>query len=102
MFEAARPGGGGGTGKGVEAGKGWAQGRGQKGGGTAEETLLPPQPHALGALQAELSSRRMAGSPQAPRHLNMAPHPLPQQNGFHGEVNQDFPCRPHPKARHRE
>lgn len=79
MFEAARPGGGGGAlGKGwagVEAGKGWARDRDRQGWGTAEEMLLAPQPHALCALQSALSGRT-AGSPPSSHSLKHGSPPF--------------------------
>lgn len=104
MFEAARPESGGHWERG---GQGWRLGRGGQGTGTDRgggllkrcsfyPSPMPSAPSSLYSVAGQL------GVPQALGHLNMAPHPLPQQDGFHGEVNQDFPCRPRPKARCRE
>lgn len=87
-------------------GKGWAGvetgavGKWQRTEGSEERHVLPivavtlrcchPQP-------APVRTQQWGTEPGCP----LALHPSPPTDGFHGEVKQDFPCRPRPKVRRR-
>lgn len=105
MFEAARPGvGGGALGKGwagVEAGKGWARDRDRQGWGIAGRDA--PSTPAPRSLRPPVCTQRQDSweSPQALTHLNI-PAPLPLTGWFPWGSEPGLPLQAPPKARRRE
>lgn len=104
MFEAARHGGGGHwerVGRGGDW-RGWqaAEDRGELGKVffhcSCDRLCCPPP--VCSCWNPAVGHR--AGMPSGSSFKHSSP-PSPPTDGFHGEVKQDFPCRPRPKVRRR-
>lgn len=102
MFEAARPGVGGGE-HWERGGQGWRLGRGGQGTGTDRGGVLlkrcsfHPSP-TLSAPSSLHSAAGQLGVPQALTHLNMAPHPLPLTGWFPWGSEPGLPLQAPPQS----